>query len=517
MSNSNLNPGTSAPLNPRLDAVPVARSQAKSEAISSAKNDNAPWAAGAEICGIHEGGVRSAGGARGLGNHILGAGGARGLGNHILGAAGTLVLGYPGGVAGAILDASNANMDNVNKDNIANKDKQTDTGSNDNNNDEDSNIAIQFAPCYPCEADIRLLIRDHTGAVRGYDVQKRPMEDASPVWREIFAAQMPVKKEKARKSEEDQEAPPVLDLTQVKQRYDAAGFEVVLWLMHGLFSKVERAPAMKLLYNVAQVVEMYQCWGVLASHMKDWLIHLDRHICAHHDSVDDEKLLFINWVFGDAHLFLGVLFRAAHKATIDQNGNLRDSRGRLWSLNPDLPRVIIDFIPQIRLGTIERILRTITQVVSYLESHRHSSGHCHVYDNKKNPFISKTIAAEYSHLCLQIQLDSLLAGLDAVEVGYPTPASRASEYHESVNTFANKILDIKIARLHIPDGPEFLGWHVGCGQYLRGCVVRIMKKNHLILPQEIKEKMDERRLRSEAHPGLSGLVRGCKCALGHGF
>ncbi|KAK4145637.1 uncharacterized protein C8A04DRAFT_26637 [Dichotomopilus funicola] len=512
MSNSNFNPSTSAPLNPRLDAVPVAGSQAKSEANSSAKNDNAPWAVGGEICGIHERGAR--------------AGGARGLGNHILGAAGALVLGCPDAAADAVLDAINANKDNVNKDNvnkdnIANKNKQTDTSSNDNNNnDEDSNIATQFAPCYPCEADIRLVICDRSGEVRGYDVQKEPMEDASLVWRDIFAqfaAQMPVKKEKARKSEEDQEPPPVLDLTQVKQPYDAAGFEVVLWLMHGLFSKVERAPAMKLLYNVAQVVEMYQCWGVLASHLKDWLIHLDRYICAHHDSVDDEKLLFINWVFGDAHLFLGVLFRAAHKATIDQNGNLRDSRGRLWSLNPDLPRPIIDSIPQLRLVTIERILGTITQVVSYLESHKNSSGHCHVYDNKKNPFISKTIAAEYSHLCLQIQLDSLLAGLDAVEVGYPTPASRASEYHESVNTFANKILDIKIARLHIPDGPEFLGCHVGCGQYLRGCIVRIMKQNHLILPQEIKEKMDERRLRSEACPGLSGLVRGCRCALGHGF
>lgn len=71
------------------------------------------------------------------------------------------------------------------------------------------------------------------------------------------------------------------------------------------------------------------------------MVHIDRYICEHHDKVDDEKLLFINWVFGDAHLFPKLLLRVTHKATLDKNGDLRDSRGRLWSLNPDLPRAII--------------------------------------------------------------------------------------------------------------------------------------------------------------------------------
>lgn len=262
-------------MNLRHTAAPVVQGQAKSQANSTVRNDNGSGAAAGGIDGIRKRDARYVQNGTcdvnvrskvelhtGLTESFSDAGGVRGYGGPVIGYVDDLVPAPLGGGAGAIHDTSNANSDDQ-------------SGNDGDGEDEDDNIAdssiqarLEFAASYPFEADIRLRIRDRTGVVYNYDVQKRLMKNASQVWREIFAAQQKVPvKAKTRKEVEDL---PVLDLTQERQRYDVAGLEVVLWLIHERFSKVERAPAMKLLYNVAQVVETYQCWEVLASHMKDW-------------------------------------------------------------------------------------------------------------------------------------------------------------------------------------------------------------------------------------------------------
>ena len=53
---------------------------------------------------------------------------------------------------------------------------------------------------------------------------------------------------------------------------------------------------------------------------------------------DDEKTLFVSWVFGEARWFPKCLARVAYKATID-DGELVDSHGQKWT-NSGFPTVI---------------------------------------------------------------------------------------------------------------------------------------------------------------------------------
>lgn len=169
-----------------------------------------------------------------------------------------------------------------------------------------------------------------------------------------------------------------------------------------------------------------------------------------------------------------------------------------------------DFIAQIRLKSITGIHNSIWQV-GWCDGFRH------VGDNEGNNFTPEDFKLRFTDMCIQLQLDSFLFGLIKAGLSHFTTETGRSEFRESVNLLANKILDIKIARLHIPDGPDFLGWHVGCGTDVRALIVKILKGHYAVLPQEMEEKMKERQLRSEACPGMSDVVRGCRCAFGHGF
>jgi hypothetical protein len=55
---------------------------------------------------------------------------------------------------------------------------------------------------------------------------------------------------------------------------------------------------------------------------------------------DDDKTMFLTWVFGEVRWFARMLSRVAHKATLDGDGNLLDARGQLWK-DRGLPPAIL--------------------------------------------------------------------------------------------------------------------------------------------------------------------------------
>ncbi len=55
---------------------------------------------------------------------------------------------------------------------------------------------------------------------------------------------------------------------------------------------------------------------------------------------DDDKTLFLTWVFGETRWFARMLSRVAHKATLDNSGNLLDSHGQPWK-KQNLPAAIL--------------------------------------------------------------------------------------------------------------------------------------------------------------------------------
>jgi hypothetical protein len=54
---------------------------------------------------------------------------------------------------------------------------------------------------------------------------------------------------------------------------------------------------------------------------------------------DNEKTMYLTWVFGEARWFARVLFKVAHKAILSDDGVLVDTRGQPWK-DCGLPLVI---------------------------------------------------------------------------------------------------------------------------------------------------------------------------------
>jgi len=67
---------------------------------------------------------------------------------------------------------------------------------------------------------------------------------------------------------------------------------------------------------------------------------LDWHIVMKKEHNDDDKTLFLTWVFGERRWFTQMVSRVAYTATLDDDGNLLDARGQLWK-NQNLPSVIL--------------------------------------------------------------------------------------------------------------------------------------------------------------------------------
>ena len=67
---------------------------------------------------------------------------------------------------------------------------------------------------------------------------------------------------------------------------------------------------------------------------------LDYHIVMKGDENDDDKTLFLAWVFGEGRWFTRMLSRVAHKATVDENGVLLDAHGQPW-MNQGLPSIVL--------------------------------------------------------------------------------------------------------------------------------------------------------------------------------
>ncbi len=65
---------------------------------------------------------------------------------------------------------------------------------------------------------------------------------------------------------------------------------------------------------------------------------------------DDDKTLFLTWVFGEVRWFSRMLSRVAHKATLDGNGDLLDARGQLWK-DQGLPPAVVGKKPVLLAAT----------------------------------------------------------------------------------------------------------------------------------------------------------------------
>ena len=67
---------------------------------------------------------------------------------------------------------------------------------------------------------------------------------------------------------------------------------------------------------------------------------LDWHVVMKKEQNDDDKTLFLAWVFGESRWFARMLSRVAHKATLDGSGNLLDAHGQPWK-DQNLPPAIL--------------------------------------------------------------------------------------------------------------------------------------------------------------------------------
>jgi hypothetical protein len=195
---------------------------------------------------------------------------------------------------------------------------------------------------------------------------------------------------------------------------------------------------------------------------------LDWHIVMKEDGNDDDKTLFVTWVFGEGRWFTRMLPRVANNATVDENGVLLDAHGQPWT-NQGLPSLVLgkkpkpvipksngsdsphvaDLITKTRYDRLTKIVAAIEVPLKEL-----MGGIKAKYCRTKNP------DAEVRESCQHQQLGSLVNGLSSAAL---LPFPSADKYHGSVAALAETVLALKVTRYKVPGVAPHQDCHSNCG------------------------------------------------------
>ena len=182
---------------------------------------------------------------------------------------------------------------------------------------------------YHIDADLAVKVQGISGP-QIFRVCSALIAAASPVWRQqIYSG------EYARPTVGDW----ALDMRGTND--SAAGLDIVFSIVHYKFHEIPAQPSIDVLHSVAQVVSKYACAHLLIPYIGKWIDNLNWHITTNEDRKDDDKVLCLSWVFGEARWFARVISGAASRATVDSvSAELIDGDGVSW-VSQGLPADLI--------------------------------------------------------------------------------------------------------------------------------------------------------------------------------
>ncbi|KAK0644174.1 hypothetical protein B0T16DRAFT_392570 [Cercophora newfieldiana] len=321
------------------------------------------------------------------------------------------------------------------------------------------------AVSYHIDADLYVKVKQ-SGKTMIYKVYSPLIAAASPVWRKmIYGGGCP--------------RPPsgnwMTEMTAPED--DAYGLDVVFSIIHYKFHEMPERPDIDQLYAIARVAETYGCPHVLVPFMEKWITGLEWHITAKKNN-DDDKTLYLTWVFGVGRWFARVVSRVAIKATIDVDGTLLDARGQPWKAQ-GLPKGILDVIAHARLKALKTIIDSINGPLEAL-----MGSPWDIFEFCR----SKDAPDHTKEQCQLQQLGSLLKGLKTSGL---TPLPEAEEYKGSAQNLAAKVKAIKVAHFKLPNVQPHQDTHGSCGiqhsQAIDGALSKTVQLTGYFV-QELKDR-----------------------------
>ncbi|KAK3381956.1 hypothetical protein B0H63DRAFT_476982 [Podospora didyma] len=228
------------------------------------------------------------------------------------------------------------------------------------------------------------------------------------------------------------------------------GLDIVFSIAHYKFHEIPARPDVDQLFEVAHVAEKYECTHLLVPYMEKWVDGLNWHCIMKPGRTDDDKTLYLTWVFGEVRWFSKVLSKVANKATIDDNGDLLDASGRPWK-NQGLPNALLDLISSTRMRTIEKLIEII-EVPHHelMDVTKPASDFCR----------SKDATDDTKQACRYQQLGSLFGELTKAGL---VPIPKAADYKGSATDLATKVANVKVICFKIPGSAPHLDSHWNCG------------------------------------------------------
>ncbi|KAK0707707.1 hypothetical protein B0H67DRAFT_495276 [Lasiosphaeris hirsuta] len=306
------------------------------------------------------------------------------------------------------------------------------------------------ATSYHTDADMYVRVRQAEGFAL-YKVHSDLIAAASPVWRRlVYGGNFP--RRGAGKWVVNMLAPE--DKT--------FGLDVVFSIIHFKFHEIPLRPDVSQLYDIATVVEKYQCAHLLVPYMKEWVAGLHWHIVMSGGDNDDEKTMYLAWVLGEGRYFSRVVAKVAYQSTIDEGGNLLNASGQPWK-DQQLPDGIINMMATIRADALNKLIPGIS--IPFQELLAAPMGNVLKFCKAKDA------SDDIKEQCQLQQLGSLLSGLTGAGL---MPLPNPDKYNGSVCELAGKLEKIKVGHFKLPNTKPHSDTHSKCGSHHKQAVADAM-------------------------------------------
>ncbi|KAK4449616.1 hypothetical protein QBC34DRAFT_350776 [Podospora aff. communis PSN243] len=300
---------------------------------------------------------------------------------------------------------------------------------------------------YHIDADLYVKVRV-SGEPVMYKVHSTLIAAASPVWREmIYKGKCP------------RPATGRWVTEMVAPEDDAFGLDVIFSLIHYKFHELPGSLNVDEMYGLARVAEKYDCKHILIPYMSKWLVDLEWHLKLQLEeniknegdkkTDEDDKTLFLTWVFGLGRWFAKVVSRVAYKATINDDGTLLDASCQPWKAQ-GLPSGILDVIADARLKALKKVIASVSVPYEQLLAGDDGVKFCR----------AKEAPSHTKELCQEVQFGSLARNLRAARL---IPFPDAESYKGSVQDLAAKFEAIKVSHYKLPDAKPHQDSHGSCG------------------------------------------------------
>ncbi|KAK4187437.1 hypothetical protein QBC35DRAFT_384882, partial [Podospora australis] len=232
----------------------------------------------------------------------------------------------------------------------------------------------------------------------------------------------------------------------------AIGLDLAFSIIHYKFHQLPERPSVDNLHAFAQVLEKYHLAHLVVPWAEKWLVAgLNWHVVMAGAQNDDDKTLVLCWILGEARFFTKMLAKAARNATIDDEGNLLDSKGQLWS-HQSIPVELIAFMMQFQQNCLAKLISAFDKPVTQLlhEGLEKTYQYCR----------SREASNEVKESCQLQQLGSLMSGLTAARL---LPFPKPSTYKGSVSEIIKKLESVRVVRYKVPGVSPHNDSHINCG------------------------------------------------------